>query len=149
MTRSCDKWDGGRGTGARLKRVGFALLVGAGIVLPLMRHTPASADILCKSDPVIVVNGAVVDVVSTLAADPSAVRAVDYQVTVPSGSLIGETRLTVGFGVPENVSYVFSPDQPWGTIRVAAAAIPQDGGAIPRERDAQQPPGREQHGQRP
>ncbi len=129
MKRSCGIWDGGRGKGLRLKRLGLALVVGAGIVLPLAHQTTASADILCKSDPVIVVNGAIVDVVSTLSADSSAVREVDYQVTVPSGSLIGKITLTAGLGVPENVSFVFSPDQPRGTIQVAATAVPQDGAA--------------------
>jgi hypothetical protein len=103
--------------------------VSVGIVLPLAHQSIARADLLCKSDPVIVVNGAIVDVTSTLSTDASAVREIDYQVTVPSSSLIGKTTLTLGLGVPENVSYVFSPDQPRGTIQVAATAIPQDGAA--------------------
>ena len=129
MKRSCGIGGGGHRERPRLKRLCLALLVSAGIVLPLARQTPASAGILCQSDPVIVVNGAVVDVASTLSADSSSVREIDYQVTAPKGSLIGKTTLTVGLGVPENVSYVFSPDQPWGTVQVAATAIPQDGTA--------------------
>jgi hypothetical protein len=73
------------------------------------------------------VNGAVVNVVSTLGTDPSAVREVDYQVTVPSGSLINETTLTVGLGIPEKVTYIFSPSQPWGSVHVATSVIAQDG----------------------
>lgn len=129
MIRFCGTWDGIHRDRPRLKRLGLALLVSGGIVLPLAHPIPASADLLCKSDPVIVVNGAVVAVVSTLAADARAVREIDYDVTVPRGSLMGTTTLTVALGVPENVRYVFSPSQPRGTIQVAATAFPQDGAA--------------------
>lgn len=107
-----------------------ALLLAAGIVAPLAHGARALADtpsIPCRSDPVLVVNGAAVDVMSTLWVDQSAVREVDYRVTVPSGSLLGGTTLTVGLGFPEVVTYVFSPDQPWGSVRIAASVRTQDG----------------------
>lgn len=74
----------------------------------------------CRSDPVIVVNGAIADVFSTLWTQSSNIRELDYVVTVPSGSLIGKLTLTAGIGFPEKVTYVFSPAQPWGTIRIDA-----------------------------
>lgn len=117
------------------KRMCLSLILAGGIVAPLAHQTPASADtsptpdqaIPCRSDPIIVVNGAIIDVTSSLAADASAIREVDYQVTIPSGSLIGKTTLTLGLGIPENVTYVFSPSQPWGSVQVAASVVPQDG----------------------
>ena len=75
------------------------------------------------------VNGAVADVVSTLATAPSAIRELDYTVTVPSGSLIGRTTLTVGLGFPEKVTYVYSPAQPWGTLHISAMVQTQAGTA--------------------
>jgi hypothetical protein len=109
-----------------LKRLWLALVLAAGIIAPLAQATPALA-VLCRSDPVLVVNGAVVNVVSTLQTDPSTVRELDYQVTVPSGALIGQITLTVGLGFPENVTYVYSPDQPWGSVQVAASVVTADG----------------------
>lgn len=123
IARHVDRWSG-------LKRLSLALLLSAGIIVPLAHQTPAHADgstILCRSDPVLVVNGAVIDVASTLWSDPSAVQEIDYQVTVPSGSLIGGVTLTVGLGFPEKVSYVFSPTQPWGSVQVAASVVTQNG----------------------
>lgn len=108
------------------RRLWLALLLGAAIIAPLAHDTPALA-IVCRSDPILVVNGALVDVVSTLSTDPSAVSELDYQVTVPSGALIGQTTLTVGLGFPERVSYVFSPSQPWGSVQVAASVVTQSG----------------------
>jgi hypothetical protein len=81
----------------------------------------------CRSDPVIVVNTAVIDVVSTLATTAGAVRELDYVVTVPTGSLLGSVTLTVGLGFPERVSYVFSSAQKWGTLTVAATVVTQAG----------------------
>src|SRR5579864_4228633 len=83
------------------KRLCLALLLSGSILVPLARATPAHASIPCRSDPIVVVDGAVVDVVSTLEADDSAVRELDYQITVPSGALIGKLTLTVGLGFPE------------------------------------------------
>ncbi len=83
----------------------------------------------CRSDPVIVVDGTEADVISTLWADPSVIRELDYTVTVPAGSLIGQTTLTAGLGFPEKVIYVFSPTQPWGTLRVDATVQTQPGTA--------------------
>ncbi len=109
-----------------IRRLCLALLLAASIITPLAKVTPALA-VLCRSDPVLVVNGAVIDVVSTLQTDPGSVAELDYQVTVPAGSLIGGTTLTVGLGFPERVSYVFGPDQPWGTVTVAASVVTADG----------------------
>jgi len=81
----------------------------------------------CRSDPVVVVNGATVDIVDTLWTDASAVRELDYTITVPSGSRIGKTTLTVGLGFPEKVTYVFSSSQAWGTMKVAATVQTQRG----------------------
>lgn len=97
----------------------------------------ASAAMACRSDPVIVVNGAVADVFSTLyTGDPSAIRELDYTITVPAGSLIGKTTLTVGLGFPEKVTYVYSPAQPWGTLRVDAT-VQTVAGTTPFETDVQ------------
>jgi hypothetical protein len=86
-----------------------------------------AASVPCRSDPVIVVDGAALDVVSALTTDPSAVRELDYQVTIPTGALIGKLTLTAGLGFPENVTYVFSASQPWGTVSINASVITQDG----------------------
>jgi hypothetical protein len=107
-------------------RLSLALLLAGGIVAPLARETPALA-IVCRSDPIMVVNGAAIDVVSTLTTDPSTVSELDYLVTIPSGSLINKTTLTVGIGFPERVTYVFSPRQGWGSILVAASVITHHG----------------------
>ena len=61
------------------------------------------------------------------ATDASAVRELDYTITVPSGSRIGKTTLTVGLGFPEKVTYVFSSSQAWGTMKVAATVQTQRG----------------------
>lgn len=110
------------------KRLSATLLLAGGLIAPLVHQTPAFA-IICRSDPVMVVNGAVIDVVSTLETDPSSVREIDYQVTLPSGALLGGTTLTVGLGFPEHITYVFSPAQPWGSVQVAATVIAADGAA--------------------
>ena len=86
----------------------------------------AQAAMACRSDPVIVVNGAVADVFSTLWTAPDNIRELDYVVTIPAGSLTGKTTLTVGAGFPEKVTYVFSPAQPWGTIRIDATVQTYD-----------------------
>jgi hypothetical protein len=72
---------------------------------------------------VIVVNGTVADIYSTLSADPNVIRELDYTITVPTGSLIGATTLTLGIGFPEKVSYVFSAAQPWGSLSVSASVV--------------------------
>jgi hypothetical protein len=106
----------------------LALLLGSLVLSPLVSQTAAlAASVPCRSDPIIVVDGAALDVVSTLTTDPSAVRELDYQVTVPTGALIGKLTLTAGLGFPEKVTYVFSAAQPWGSIRVDASVITQDG----------------------
>lgn len=87
----------------------------------------ASAALACRSDPILVVNGAIVDVVSVLQTSADTVRELDYTITVPSGSLIGQTTLTVGIGFPEKVTYVFSKAQRWGTMQIAASVVTQDG----------------------
>lgn len=120
------------GLRASRRRLSLALLLSVGIIAPFAHHTAASADttnpdVLCRSDPIIVVNGAIVDVASTLQSDPASIREIDYQVTVPSGALLGRTTLTLGLGVPENVSYVFSPTQPRGSVQVAVTVVPRDG----------------------
>jgi hypothetical protein len=83
----------------------------------------------CRSDPVLIVNGAIVDVVSTLNTTASTVQELDYTITVPHGSLLGPTRLTVGIGFPEKVTYVFSPFQAWGTMHIAATVVSKTGTA--------------------
>lgn len=105
-----------------------ALLLAGGLIVPLAHETPALA-ILCRSDPVLVVNGAIIDVTSTLWTTSDNVSAIDYQVTVPSGALLGGATLTVGLGFPENITYVFSPTQPKGSVQVAASVVTPDGAA--------------------
>mgnify|MGYP001269082323 CR=1 FL=1 len=87
----------------------------------------ASAYEACRSDPVLLVNGAIVDVVSTLQTTPGAVRELDYTVTVPPGGLLSIVRLTVGLGFPEKVTFVHSAAQPWGTMRIDATVQTQPG----------------------
>lgn len=110
-----------------LRPPSVALLLTAAIIAPVAGTTHAG--VICRSDPVLVVNGSVVDVVSSLQTDASAVRELDYQITIPSGSLVGKLTLTVGLGFPEKVTYVFSPALSWGSIRVAASVVTQDGAA--------------------
>jgi hypothetical protein len=102
----------------------LGLATAIGLAAP---HGRADAAIACRSDPVLVVNGAVVDVVSTLYTTSDTVKELDYVITVPAGSVINKTTLTVGLGFPEKVSYVFSRAQPWGTMSVAATVQTQAG----------------------
>ena len=111
-----------------LARLCLVLGLGAAALAALPTGHAAAA-VGCRSDPVIVVNGVVADVVSTLYTAPSAVRELDYTVTVPAGSLIGRTTLTVGLGFPEKVTYVYSAAQPWGSLRVDATVQTQAGTA--------------------
>ena len=110
----------------RVSLVGAAVITTA-VVVATAATPPARAAVACRSDPVIVVNGVVADVFSTLWTGPSAVRELDYTVTVPRGSLIGQTTLTAGIGFPEKVTYVFSSAQPWGSVKVAATVVTQSG----------------------
>ena len=110
----------------RLKPLWVALLLAGGLLAPLAHETPALA-ILCRSDPILVVNGAIIDVTSTLWTTPDNINEIDYQVTVPSGALLGGVTLTLGLGFPENITYVFSPTQPKGSVQVAASVILPDG----------------------
>lgn len=98
---------------------------------------PAQAAGACRSDPVVVVNGMAADIVSTLwTASPSTIKELDYTITVPTGSLLGTTTLTVGAGFPEKVVYVFSAQQPHGTLRVAASVV-TTAGMTPFQTDVQ------------
>lgn len=103
-----------------------ALCVAAAGVCLCPPHRVA-AYVACRSDPVLVVNGTVIDVVSTLYAAPSAIRELDYTVTVPAGAILGSTTLTVGLGFPERVTYRFSATQPWDSVRIAASVQTQPG----------------------
>jgi hypothetical protein len=119
-----------RGHALRSLHARLCLVLGLGAVaLAALPAGHAAAAVGCRSDPVIVVNGAVADVVSTLYTDPSAVRELDYTVIVPAGSLIGRTTLTLGLGFPEKVTYVYSAAQPWGSLRVDATVQTQAGTA--------------------
>jgi len=114
-----------------LSRLGRAVLAAPLLAAALLGSTLAArhadAAVACRSDPVLVVNGAIIDVVSTLQTVPSAVRELDYTITVPEGSLLGQIRLTVGLGFPERVTYVYSRWQRWGTLRIAATVVTQPG----------------------
>jgi hypothetical protein len=103
-----------------------ALLAGLGIAL-LPRGDAHAIVAGCRSDPVIVVDGDVADIVSTLYTDSSAISELDYTISVPPGSLIGKTTLTVGLGFPEKVTYVFDPTVPTGTIEVHASVVTRAG----------------------
>jgi hypothetical protein len=95
----------------------------AGAVLAVLPERAKAVIGGCRSDPVLVVNGAVVDVVSTLQADAGTIEELDYRVTVPAGSVINRTTLTVGIGFPEKVTYVFSTTLPWGAMRIDATVV--------------------------
>jgi hypothetical protein len=81
----------------------------------------------CRSDPIILVNGDLADIVSTLYADPSAIKELDYTVHVAPGALTGILRLTIGLGFPEKVTYVFDPSVPRGVIKLQASVVTQPG----------------------
>jgi hypothetical protein len=98
-------------------------LLAIGLVAASLQSRPVSAARGCRSDPVLIVNGAIVDVVSTLQTDASTVKELDYTITVPTGSLLGRTTLTAGIGFPEVVTYVYSSTQAWGTMRIAATVV--------------------------
>ncbi len=112
-----------------VRRLALAGALLAAVTLTGLAHSgTASAALACRSDPVIVVNGAVADIVSTLYTDSASnVRELDYTITIPTGSLIGKTSLTVGLGFPEKVTYVFSPTQPKGTMSIAASVVTAPG----------------------
>jgi hypothetical protein len=112
-------------------RTGFSI-AGAALLAASLLNGPlglqhVNAAVACRSDPILVVNGSIVDVVSTLQTVSSAVSELDYTVTVPAGSLIGQTTLTVGLGFPEKVTYRFSSTQRWGTLQIAASVIAKPG----------------------
>lgn len=107
--------------------LGLALALSLGLALAPGRAAAAVGG--CRSDPILVVDGTVTDVVSTLWADPALVRELDYTVTVPDGSLLGATTLTIGLGFPERVTYAFSAAQPRGTMRIEATVQTQPGSA--------------------
>jgi hypothetical protein len=110
----------------RRMALAVAILVVGLLGSPLAMHQ-ADAAAGCRSDPVLLVNGALVDVVSILQTDPSAVQELDYTITVSPWSLLGPTRLTIGLGFPEKVTYVYSPQQRWGTVGIAATVITRPG----------------------
>lgn len=97
------------------------------LVLALSAAPRADAAVGCRSDPVIVVNGAVFDVFDTLQAAAASVRELDYTVTVPAGSVLGGVQLTAGVGFPERVSVVYSSAQPLGAITVAGTVLARPG----------------------
>ena len=103
-----------------------ALLVLGLLGSPLAMHR-ADAAAGCRSDPVLLVNGALVDVVSILQTDPSSVQELDYTITVSPRSLLGPTKLTIGLGFPEKVTYVYSSLQRWGTMGITATVITRAG----------------------
>ena len=112
----------------RMRTLIGAVVLFSGLLLAVPRASySAHAALACRSDPVLVVNLATVDVVSTLWTAASSVRELDYTVTVPAGSLIGKTTLTVGLGFPEKVTYVFSAAQAWGTMKIGATVKTQAG----------------------
>ena len=109
-----------------------ALLGSAALTAAILCAGPLSvntthAAVACRSDPVLVVNGATVDVVSTLWSSAGNIREIDYVVTVPAGSVINQTTLTVGLGFPEKVTYVFSKAQRWDTMKIATTVQVQKG----------------------
>ena len=104
-----------------------AIVLAAGLLAGGLPAPAAHAAVACRSDPVLIVNGDIVDVVSVLQTTPGAVRELDYTVTVPVGSLLGPIRLTVGLGFPEKVTYVYSAAQRWGTMSIAATVQTQAG----------------------
>jgi hypothetical protein len=111
---------GARSGRLAIARIGLALglaAIGSGV---LANNDAQAAFIGCRSDPILLVNGALVDVVSTLNTSPANIQELDYTITVPSGALLSVVRLTVGIGFPEKVTYVFSPSMPRGTMQVAA-----------------------------
>jgi hypothetical protein len=115
-------------TTRRPRRGVLAAALTAGVLLGgSLAVTTAHAAIACRSDPVVVVNGATVDIIDTLSTTASAVRELDYTITVPKGSVIGQTTLTVGLGFPEKVTYVFRSSQAWGTLKVTATVQVQPG----------------------
>lgn len=121
-----------RPAGCGVRRAARGLL-GLALALSLAlacapRHAAAAVG-GCRSDPILVVNGTVTDVVSTLWTDPAVVRELDYTVTVPDGFLLGATTLTLGLGFPERVTYLFSAAQPQGTMRIDATVQTQPGSA--------------------
>ncbi len=106
-----------------------AIVLAGGLLAGNLAAPAAHAAVACRSDPILLVNGDIVDVVSVLQTAPGAVRELDYTVTVPVGSLLSTLRLTVGLGFPERVTYVYSPAQPWGTMSIAATVQTQAGTA--------------------
>lgn len=110
-----------------LARLCAAVCLAGSLAVGIVDQRTEAAVSGCRSDPVLVVNGVTVDVVATLATVSSSVRELDYAVTVPVGSLINQTTLTVGIGFPEKVNYTFSSAQPWGTMRIAMTVVTASG----------------------
>jgi hypothetical protein len=81
----------------------------------------------CRSDPTVLVNLDLADIVSTLYAPPSAIKELDYTISVAPHSLTGKITLTIGLGFPEKVTYVFDSSVPWGMIKVQASVVTQPG----------------------
>jgi hypothetical protein len=96
--------------------------------IAVLPHGDAQAIVAgCRSDPIILVNGDLADIVSTLNVNASAIKELDYTVRVSPGALTGIIRLTVGLGFPEKVTYVFDPSVPWGIIELQASVVTQPG----------------------
>jgi hypothetical protein len=110
-----------------LARLGLAAGLAASLFAAAGHARSEAAFMSCTSDPIVVVNGAQADIVSTLSTQASAVRELDYTITVPKGSLIGKTTLTVGLGFPEKVTYIYSSSLPWGSLKVDATVQTADG----------------------
>jgi hypothetical protein len=103
-----------------IARIGLALglaAIGSGV---LANNDAQAAFIGCRSDPILLVNGALVDVVSTLSTSSANIQELDYTITVPKGALLSVVSLTIGIGFPEKVTYVYSSSMPKGTLQVAA-----------------------------
>jgi hypothetical protein len=83
-----------------IARIGLALglaAIGSGV---LANNDAQAAFIGCRSDPILLVNGALVDVVSTLSTSSANIQELDYTITVPKGALLSVVSLTIGIGFP-------------------------------------------------
>lgn len=116
-----------RGLTSTLVRVAAGLSI-ASLGIAALPHGEVHATVAgCRSDPIVLINGLAVDIVSTLYANPSAIKELDYTITVPNSTLLGPINLTPGLGFPEKVKFAVNPSMRWGTLLVQATVVTQPG----------------------
>ena len=104
------------GQWSSLKWPCLAVVLGAGIIVPLARGTTASAAIPCQSDPVVTLsNGDVLDLSAVVDDSTDDVQQVSYTLHAPVGTSVTSEVDTSALGPKD--TFQFYADEPAGTYR--------------------------------